>query len=279
MVKQRVITALVLALVFAACLFVLPPAGFNTFTLVAFSIAAWEWARLCGFEARPARVAYAAASVGVVALLLWYALDSQWGIIESRFRMILMVACAWWALALLWVQTYPSSALLWKSPWVRAIIGLLVLAPAWCGLVYLKALANGGGWIALVVLVVAAADIGAFFVGRKWGRHKLAAQVSPGKTWEGFFGGLAANVVVALVLAVILKQGVSGLGTLLLIVLATSLASALGDLLESMVKRHQGVKDSGNILPGHGGVLDRIDGLTAALPVFSLLLLLTGWRG
>jgi phosphatidate cytidylyltransferase len=130
--------------------------------------------------------------------------------------------------------------------------------------------------ILLIVAVVASADIGGYFTGRAWGKHKLKPAVSPGKTWEGFAGGVAANILLALVLWQVTG---SNLVILLAIILPTSLVSVLGDLLESMVKRHRGIKDSGALLPGHGGVLDRVDSLTAAAPVFALALLASGWTG
>lgn len=128
----------------------------------------------------------------------------------------------------------------------------------------------------LIVAVVACADIGGYFAGRRWGKRKLAPAVSPGKTWEGFLGGVCFNFLLSLVV-----WGLVGGNyfMLLAIILPASLASVLGDLFESMLKRHRGIKDSSALLPGHGGVLDRVDGLTAAAPVFALALLSTGWPG
>ena len=126
----------------------------------------------------------------------------------------------------------------------------------------------------MIAGVVAAADIGGYFAGRKFGKRKLAPAVSPGKTWEGFSGGLIANLLLGSLIAYLTG---SNIGLLLAIVVPTSLFSVLGDLLESMVKRHAGVKDSGVILPGHGGILDRVDSITAAAPVFALAVLASGW--
>ncbi|MBL4827597.1 MAG: phosphatidate cytidylyltransferase [Spongiibacteraceae bacterium] len=128
----------------------------------------------------------------------------------------------------------------------------------------------------ILIVLVASADIGAFFVGRAWGKAKLAPSVSPGKSWAGFWGGLVCSTVLATLIWLWLPIHVA-LFKVLAIAAITSLASVLGDLLESMVKRERGVKDSGVVLPGHGGMMDRLDSLSAASPVFTLCLILTGW--
>jgi phosphatidate cytidylyltransferase len=149
---------------------------------------------------------------------------------------------------------------------------LAVLVPTWIALIYVRLQPSGAYLVLLLMLVVALADSGGYFAGRRFGKHKLAPAVSPGKTWEGFAGGLLANLALATGLALALH-----LNWLLVIcvIVPTSLISVLGDLLESMVKRHAGVKDSGAILPGHGGILDRVDGITAGAPVFALALLVS----
>ncbi len=167
---------------------------------------------------------------------------------------------------------------------VRAVMGLFVLVPAWVGLNHLRT----GGFqfgdssnnlllILYVFCVVWVADIGAYFAGRAFGKAKLAPRVSPGKSWAGVWGGLVAVGAFALVVSFLASAGAGQ--TLLLIVasLATGLVSVLGDLLESMLKRHRGIKDSSQLLPGHGGIMDRIDSLTAAIPVFALIITQLGW--
>lgn len=131
----------------------------------------------------------------------------------------------------------------------------------------------------VLVVVVATADIGAYFVGKRFGKHKMAALVSPAKTWEGFWGGVAACTMLALLLWNLLPDSEVhiGLAAIVLVIIPTALASVIGDLTVSMVKRESGVKDSGSLLPGHGGVLDRLDSLCGAAPVFALGLLLVGW--
>ena len=162
---------------------------------------------------------------------------------------------------------------------MRALLGVLVLVPGWMSSVYLLSYPQGGLLMITLVLVVAAADIGAYFSGKRFGRHKLAPDVSPAKTWEGFWGGVAACAVLALVLWFLLPGRAAhiGLASMIAIVVISGLASVVGDLTVSMVKRESGVKDTGSLLPGHGGVLDRLDSLCAAAPVFALGLLSVGW--
>lgn len=280
MLKQRVITALVLTLIFLASLFWLPVPLFAVFSAVIVLLAAWEWSNMAGFIRLRGRLAYVFAIAVLLALvavylnILTFTRDPFEPLITAvsaeRYRGLLVLGVGWWALALLWVQGYPSSALLWSHRPVRALMGALVLIPTWIALIYVRAQTEGAWLVLMIVTVVAMADIGGYFVGRRYGRHKLAVNVSPGKTWQGFAGGVAANLCLALVLWL----GTSfSLTVVLLLVIPASLVSVLGDLLESMVKRERGIKDSGGLLPGHGGVLDRVDGLTAAAPVFALVLL------
>lgn len=272
MLKQRIVTASVLVVVFLGALIYLPAPLFSSFVATIVLIGGWEWSNLAGFHRRWQRALYVALCAVVMGLASRYlnAVADQ----TLAFRHLLLVGCAWWALALLWVQSYPQSAILWQSRWLRALMGVLVLVPAWIALSYLHLQEDGRWLVLLVVAVVAFADIGGYIAGRRWGRRKLAPKVSPGKTWEGFAGGVAANLLLALALG-LFWQG--GLLFWLAIILPTSLVSVLGDLLESMLKRHRGVKDSSALLPGHGGVLDRVDSLTAAAPVFALALLASGW--
>lgn len=284
MLKDRIVTAIILATLFLAGLFYLPLPLFSLFMAMVVLISAWEWANMSGFGKIWQRLGY----LVLVAACLWgcalyigvdkdyFSVATTFTLPDNKVKNLLLVGCAWWAIALLWVQSYPQSAVLWGARWLRVIIGLAVLVPAWVALSYLRALHNGAWLILLVVAVVAFADIGGFFVGRKFGKHKLAPSVSPGKTWEGFWGGFVCNTLMAVVLGFVL--GADSWKVLLAIILPASLASVLGDLVESMVKRHCGIKDSSALLPGHGGVLDRVDSLTAAAPVFALALLVSGWR-
>lgn len=276
MLKQRVITALVLAVIFLLGLFALPAGYFAFFIGAVLLLGAWEWAALSGFAARWQRAAYALLMLALMtaaAGYLGFAGEARPDLNQSAIRDLLLLGCGWWALALLLVQGYPSSAILWGKGALRLLMGLLVLLPAWVALVYIRQLNEGAWLVLLLILVVALADSGGYFAGRRFGKHKLAPAVSPGKTWEGFAGGLLANVLLVGVLALVFALPWL---LLLAVVLPTSLVSVLGDLLESMVKREAGIKDSGTILPGHGGILDRIDGITAGAPVFALALLASG---
>jgi len=272
MLKQRVITGIILALSFLTALFALPTFGFIALMAVVLAYAAWEWSHLAGLTSVAGRGLYMLALVVVAGALAAYLGFEPNILLAEKPRFLLLLACTWWAIAVLWVQSYPSSAILWGRRWLCLLMGVFVLLPMWLAFAGLMSLAEGPKLVLAVVLLVALADIGGYFVGRAIGRTKLAPKVSPGKTWEGLLGGQLAIVLVVGATGWFLDFEASRIGLWLALAMVTGLASVLGDLVESMVKRHRGVKDSGTILPGHGGVLDRIDGLTAALPVFSLVL-------
>jgi len=278
MLRQRVITALIMAGLFLSAVAFLSLPWLALIFALLICLGAWEWSRLCEWESALARGLYVALVAAVLGSLYWYCgLGDHPG--REQVQPFLGLACLWWSLALLWVKGYPGSAVFWRTLAMRNLMGVLVLAPAWMAAVYLVSFPRGGGLIVVMVLVVAAADIGAYFAGRTWGRHQLAAAVSPKKTWEGFWGGMAGCVLLALLLWSQLprQQAHVSLAAVLVVTLATALASVVGDLTVSMVKREAGVKDSGSLLPGHGGVLDRLDSLCGAAPVFALGLLLAGW--
>ena len=272
MLKQRVITGLILAFSFLTALFALPTLAFIALISLVLAYAAWEWSHLAGLTGVAGRGFYVLLVVAVAGALAAYLGFESNILLSEKPRFVLLLACTWWAIAVLWVQSYPSSAILWGRRWLCLLMGLCVLLPMWLAFAGLLSLAEGPKLVLGVVLLVALADIGGYFVGRAIGRTKLAPKVSPGKTWEGLLGGQLAIVLVVATTGWFLDFEIARIGLWLGLAMATGLASVLGDLLESMIKRHRGVKDSGTILPGHGGVLDRIDGLTAALPVFSLIL-------
>lgn len=265
MLKQRILTAVVLAPLVLAAIFLLPLFEFKLFIAGVVSLAAWEWANLSGIKANPLRIGYA---VLVLAIVISMAL------FEAATMPVLVTALLFWCLALGWVCTYPNSRGQWQSVRMRVLMGLLVLVPTWSGLVVLKQQPSANAWLLLLMLLVWGADIGAYFAGRRWGNKKLAVAVSPGKTWAGFYGGLSSSMLIALVFGLAVSLSGTQLFGLLLVCLFTALVSVLGDLLESMIKRHRGIKDSSHLLPGHGGVMDRVDSLTAAAPIFALGLIL-----
>lgn len=277
MFKQRLITALVLAPLMLGGVFLLPVHEFGIFIGVIATIAAWEWANMAGVSQPLGRVLYAAFIA--LALLVTSKLLEQEAAYQS---IILAIAGGWWLLALLFVLRYPQLSGFWSARITRAMIGLFVLIPMWVGLMYLKQTAHSSLLILYLMFVIWGADTGAYFSGKRWGKSKLAPQVSPGKSWAGFWGGLVTVLFVSVVFAAYCHNYINPLNTsefltLMLISVITMFASVLGDLLESMFKRYRGIKDSSSLLPGHGGVLDRIDSMSAAVPVFAALLLLFSW--
>jgi phosphatidate cytidylyltransferase len=278
MLKQRVITALIMAGLFLAAVIFLPLVGLAALFGVMVCLGGWEWARLAGWTAGAARVCYVFVLGAVLyGLFVYCRLGDDPA--QEQVQPFLGLACLWWSFALLWIRGYPGSAVMWRSVAMRSLMGLLILAPAWMAAVFLLSYPRGGLLVVILVLVVASADIGAYFSGRTWGKHKLAPLVSPAKTWEGFWGGIGACVLLAIVLWSLLPEHAAhiGLGSVIAVTVTTALASVVGDLSVSMVKRESGFKDSGSLLPGHGGMLDRLDSLCGAAPVFALGLLLAGW--
>lgn len=274
MLKQRVITAIILTSLLAVGIIGLPEIGVAALFYVIVLVAAWEWSLLAGFKQLMSRIFYTLLCGLFMAAIAWYSnlFSDDRSIIAIRDA--LGLGCLWWSVALLWVKSYPNSSILWGSVAVRSIMGLLTLVPAWLALVFLRYQENGIALLFILILLVSSADIGAYFTGRAWGKAKLAPNVSPGKSWAGFWGGLVTSTCLALVCWWLAGRGLFGLEVVVVVGVLTVLASVLGDLLESMVKRHTGVKDSGVILPGHGGMMDRLDSITAAAPVFTLCLIL-----
>jgi phosphatidate cytidylyltransferase len=268
MLKQRVITALVLLPIALAGFFWLHGAAFALFIGAVITLGAWEWARLAGFAGAAARLAYAVA-LALLLLALYH--------LPMLAPAVLLLAVLWWFAATWLVIGYPASSRYWGQGVGKLVIGLLILLPAWQGLVLLKQWPLANGLILAVMVLVWAADIGAYFSGKTFGKRKLAPRVSPGKSWEGLIGGMLTSLFITLVVG--LYRDWSG-GELVMGVLGAAVVvafSVVGDLTESMFKRQSGIKDSSNLLPGHGGILDRIDSLTAAVPVFAVLLWFAGW--
>lgn len=280
MLKSRLITAMILIPLVIIALFWLPPIGFKIIVLVICMLAAWEWGQFAGFMQTGQRV-WVAVFFGLLLSLMIFSLPSyQSDIHQPPVALSLWVSLSWWTVALLLVLFYPASASLWRqSRFLRLAFGALTLVPFFWGMIALRQYHYnsdhfaGAWWLLFVMLLVWGADSGAYMFGKLFGRHKLAPKVSPGKTWEGFAGGLISSAIIAWVFSLLAPLTVDS-RTLLICAIIATLASVLGDLTESMFKREAGIKDSGNLIPGHGGILDRIDSLTAAIPVFACLLLL-----
>ncbi len=262
MLKLRVLTALIAAPAVIAAIFLLPPPAFAALFLVAAGLGLLEWASLAGLRPLAAKVVYV---LGYAAL--GYAVLQ----VPDMWPAIFVGVIAFWVLAALVVLTFPASAQMLTGV-VLAPSGYIVFVGAWLALVSL--LVSGGPWLIVwVFCVVWAADIGAYFSGRGFGSHKLAVLVSPGKTWEGALGGVLASGAVGTLLGseipALLRLELD-LTQWAFAALIIAVVSIFGDLFESALKRARGVKDSGALFPGHGGMLDRIDALIAALPCAAL---------
>ncbi|MFZ7157314.1 phosphatidate cytidylyltransferase, partial [Avibacterium avium] len=244
------------------------------------SLGIWEWTQFAQVKNKFWRIVVAGLAGAV--LFLWILSEANYlnagRVFEHYAEPILLSAVIWWIVALGLVVSYPNSAKLWaKSVLLQAVFAIVTLVPFIVGVLRLRLdgyVANPYHGLMLlfyVFILVWAADSGAYFAGRKFGKHKLAPKVSPGKTWQGVFGGLITAGVLAGIFMQVAPQDLFNVPTVPFIALsvATVAISVLGDLTESMFKRESGIKDSSNLIPGHGGILDRIDSLTAAVPFFA----------
>jgi phosphatidate cytidylyltransferase len=256
--RTRIITAAVLIGLLLFVLLWLPPVATKIAMTAVVLAGAWEWSAFLRLQRFAVRLVYVAAIAACLALV-WPLTLAQ-----PQCRLLLLVALAWWVIALLWVIFAPRRAAAWSA----ALAGVLALTPAWLAMVRLRMdVPHGEQWLLFALCLVWAADIGAYFAGHAFGRNKLAPQVSPGKTWEGVLGGMVLAGVVAVGGSQWFAVPVIKLLPLCLAVVAFSI---VGDLTESLLKRFAGLKDSGTLFPGHGGVMDRIDSLTGAMPVLLL---------
>jgi phosphatidate cytidylyltransferase len=262
MLKKRLITAFILGTAIVYGIMKLPEAGFGILLLIILLLASWEWSRLLGFT-MTGKILYCA----VVAL----SIGVLWGLQQSEWlsRVMLPIAVIYWFYVVSWLLRYARQPTVKDSTATLQLAGWVVLVVPWISLMDLRSLPDFGiAYVLFLIIMIAAADSGAYFSGRLWGRRKLAPQISPGKTREGVFGAVVATLAVALGGAVWLQIDPNHWPGFVVVCLITAIFSIVGDLFESMIKRQKGVKDSGRLLPGHGGVLDRIDSLTAAAPLF-----------
>lgn len=259
MLKIRIITAIISLLILGAVLFVLTPELAALVIAILVLAGAWEWSGFLGFSNDAARWLYVGLIGGLMAIVVFIAPEYS--------DRILQIACVWWFVAFIWTFVFPTPI----PAAIRWLAGAVVLVPLFVALLFLYEVSPQ--ILLFALLIVWAADVGAYFSGKQFGRVKLAPSISPGKTWEGVFGGLT---MVAILTTIWAHFADMELAVMLPFCLAVGALSVVGDLTVSMFKRTAGVKDSGKLFPGHGGVLDRVDSVSAAAPLFALGL---GWLG
>jgi phosphatidate cytidylyltransferase len=276
MTRTRLLAALVMAPLAIAAILLLPTPWMVALAAVVFLAGLWEWFDLAEIEDTLARTVLLVANLAVMVALVW-ASRSSTGYSMVLFQLAAVIGVVWWLLALLWLGRFDfASDHDTHARVFKLAAGALSMIPAWCALAWIHASEPAGHrWLLTALAIVWAADSGAYFTGRKlggrlFGPRKLAPRISPNKTLEGLGGGVIAGVIVGVVFALIAGASAAQLPAVALVALVTVLFSVIGDLFESLLKRHVGVKDSGNLIPGHGGILDRVDGVLAALPVFAV---------
>lgn len=274
MLRQRVITALLLAPLAILLILLMPTSVFACLLAAAFLAASWEWSRLSGMKSRIARGVLLGA-VLLAFIALWVFQTTPW-----LWPALIATGVAWWLLACVWLRHFAfAAAPTNENRNLKLLAGAFVVFPAWVAALSIHGSpSHGHVWAFLAMLLVWAADTGAYFAG-SWfgkGKRKLAPQISPGKTWVGVYGAFVTSALVAAVAGWLLDVHDMRLLGLVVVTIVTVASSIIGDLLESLMKRHANVKDSGALFPGHGGLLDRLDSVFAALPIFALGKLLLG---
>ncbi|OGO93479.1 MAG: phosphatidate cytidylyltransferase [Coxiella sp. RIFCSPHIGHO2_12_FULL_44_14] len=261
MLKDRLLTAFILIILMALAIAFLPMPWFALLVGLVMLGAAWEWSSLAGFRSQKGRSIYVL--IVTLALVIAYYLPIHW---------VLGIALAAWIWAAVAIVHYSlgRSALGLQYPFLKAFMGVLVLVPCWLAINVVRETVGGPFWLFFGFMLIWATDTGAYIAGRAWGKHALTVRVSPKKTWEGLGGGILLTLLVAVVVSASFRDSFEQMAWVSLLALVTALFAVLGDLLESLLKRQAGIKDSGGLLPGHGGILDRIDSTTAALPIFAL---------
>lgn len=275
MLIQRILTAIVLIPLVIIALFFAPLSIFSYLIIAVCALATWEWSHFLGMVEKTQKAIFMVLIISLLALL--YLIPIDLSLKGKLYTYIICLSIVWWLIALLLVISYPQSAKYWsKSILIKLLFALFTLIPFYISMLELRSINydidryTGAVWLLYVFVLVWATDTGAYFAGRAIGKHKLAVKVSPGKTIEGFIGGVSLAILVCLLVYLTGYFAISFINFLISSLLAI-LVSVLGDLTESMFKREAGIKDSGNLIPGHGGILDRIDSLTAAVPIFTVL--------
>jgi phosphatidate cytidylyltransferase len=279
--KQRIITAVILLLCLFTATTLFPPFWFALFIAAVVLVASWEWGALIGLTDSKSRQAYLATMIlMLIGALLLLGLEPGTDRIDLfRALMVLSLGLVWWSIAWLMLFGYPGNAEQWNDKSKIGLMGLLALIPTWVGIVVLKYLLPSGFLVLGLVIMVAAVDVGAYFAGRAFGSRPLAPSLSPKKTWEGVWGGLATCCVVGALFvwgmhSYLFELNIWQIIVLLFSSLVITVFAVVGDLVESMLKRNSNLKDSGHILPGHGGILDRVDAILAVTPASVIILLL-----
>lgn len=268
MLLTRILTAIILLPLMLIAIIYTPPLYFAGIIAVLMLIGAWEWSLLVGLIKPIYKITY----------VLFVAI----GLFLSAFLpelMVLSIAAVIWVWALIAIIHYQKngSGAGWQLPVLRAFIGFIILVSTGLAIVALKTESNyGPPWLIVALFITFAADVGGYFAGRCFGKLALCSRVSPKKTWEGFVGGMIFSVVVAAIAGRFLSLSLQGYLWLLVLALITALFSVVGDLAVSLLKRMSGLKDSGKFFPGHGGMLDRLDSVAAALVIFTLGALILG---
>jgi phosphatidate cytidylyltransferase len=261
--KYRILTAAVLIPIVVSAVFFLHSSWFAAFIFIFIAMGAWEWAAMSGHVGKVERIGFITIFI-CIGIICFYLKETKLAAYMTALGIL------WWILAaclILIYQKRSSKISYGKVP--RSIMGFLVLLPAWISFYQLHMLNPGGHQLVMFLLVLIwIADSAAYFSGKSWGKTKLCPQVSPGKTWEGAIGALITSVFFAMLYATVTKMQAIEIMIFLVVCALTVIASIFGDLIVSLIKREADIKDSGNLLPGHGGLMDRIDSLTAAGPVF-----------
>jgi len=274
MLIQRILAAIVLIPLVILCLFFMPLSGFIAIMAIICGLSAWEWTQFLQIKSRKNRCLFAL--IFTLFIVIIYYASTIIGNQTILFKGILITSLVWWFVALLLVISYPCSVRFWQNTYIKILFACFTLIPFFIGMIDLRSIAyhydsyQGAFWLLYVLVLVWATDSGAYFAGKTFGKHKLAPKVSPGKTIEGLIGGLLLSLLISLIVYLNDYFAIS-LCKLMISSIFAIFVSVLGDLTESMFKREANIKDSGHLIPGHGGILDRIDSLTAAIPVFAAL--------
>ncbi len=287
MTRTRLLAALVMAPLAIAAVLLLSTPWMAALSAAAFLIGLWEWLRLAEIDDPIARGVLLVVNLLLMVALVW-ASRSATGSSLILFQLMMMLGVIWWLLAVIWLRHYDfASDHDTHARVFKLAAATLSIVPAWCALALIHAsdsepsllggVPQGHVWLLVALMIVWAADSGAYFAGRKFGKTKLSPRISPNKTVEGLVGGVIAGMIVALAAAPLAGASMKELPYVAIVAIWTILFSVVGDLYESLLKRHVGAKDSSHLIPGHGGVLDRIDSVLAALPVFALGKLMFGF--